>query len=83
MLAKLETWGKAAPTPLAGGWAKLAMGEFYDELEQPDRAYELLNAAVSVADSEGARDLSMAANSRLASMYANRGDSTRAAGVLR
>ncbi|MBP6077833.1 MAG: GGDEF domain-containing protein [Xanthomonadales bacterium] len=82
LLAKLETWGKAAPTPLAGGWAKLAMGEFYDELEQPDRAYELLNAAVSVADSEGARDLSMAANSRLASMYANRGDSTRAAGVL-
>ncbi|MBK6435801.1 MAG: GGDEF domain-containing protein [Rhodanobacteraceae bacterium] len=82
LLAQSERWGETAPTPVAAGWAKLAMGEFCDELEQPDRAYTLLNEAAAVAEAEGAKDLLMAANSRLSSMYANRGDTTRAATVL-
>jgi len=82
LLAQLDAWGKTAPTPLAAGWAKLAMGEFADELEQPERAYALLNEAVAVAASERADDLAVAANSRLASMYANRGDANRASTVL-
>ena len=82
LLAQLESWGQSAPTPLAAGWAKLAMGEFHDELEQPERAYALLDEAAGIASREKADDLAIAAASRLASMYANRGDAVRAADVL-
>ena len=82
LLAQLESWGKTAPTPVAAGWAKLAMGEFCDEMEQPERAYALLDEALAVAAAEGADDLAIAAHSRLASMHANRGDAERASDVL-
>lgn len=82
LLAQIDAWSRTAPTPLAAGWAKLAMGEFSDELEQPARAYVLLNEALAVAESERADDLAIAVHSRLASMYANRGDSERAASTL-
>ncbi|MBK6436287.1 MAG: diguanylate cyclase [Rhodanobacteraceae bacterium] len=82
LLARLEHWAVTAPTPLASGWAKLSMGEFCDELEQPERAYGLLNEALAIAASERDDGLAMFANSRLSSMYANRGESKRATEVL-
>ncbi len=82
LLARVDAWGKLAPNAVARAWAKLAMGEFCDELERPTEAYELLNAAAQVAEREGVDDLAIAALSRLASMYANRGETDRAANVL-
>ncbi len=82
LLSQLESWGKTAPTPLAAGWAKLGMGEFCDEMEQPERAYALLDEALAVAAAERADDLASAAHSRRASMYATRGDAQRAADAL-
>lgn len=82
LLARVDTWGKSAPDEISQAWAKLAMGEFCDELERPAEAYELLNAAAVVAMREGVDDLAIAAHSRLASMYANRGEAERAATIL-
>ncbi len=82
LLVEAERWGESAANRLASGWSKLAMGEFCDETEQPERAYALLDEAAAIAASEHADDLAIAARSRLASMYANRGDAARAAVVL-
>ena len=82
LLNRVESWGKTAATPTAAGWASLAMGEFCDELERPEQAYALLNEAAEIGARERADDLTVAAKSRLASMYANRGDADRAAATL-
>ncbi|HWT15351.1 MAG TPA: tetratricopeptide repeat-containing diguanylate cyclase [Patescibacteria group bacterium] len=82
LMAQTDAWGKTASTPVASGWVKLAMGEFCDETEQPERAYVLLNDALAIARAERADDLAMAAYSRLSSMYANRGETAGAADVL-
>jgi diguanylate cyclase (GGDEF)-like protein len=82
LLAQAEEWERRATTPVEVGWAKLAIGEFCDELERPERAYAQLLEAAAVGAREEAPDLLLDANSRLASMYANRGDAKRAAEVL-
>ena len=82
LLSEVERWGQTESNSLADGWTRLAMGEFCDELEQPERAYALLGEAATIATREHADDLAIAARSRLASMYANRGDAERAAKVL-